>query len=259
MRALPFFAPQASQAQTPIERRGDCWVKRDDLYYQAGVEGGKVRTCWQLAQGATGLVTAGSRSSPQVNIVAHIAHRLGVPCRVHTSTGALSPEVLQAQATGAEVVQHTPGYNSVIIKRAADDAAARGWRNIPFGMECEEAVEQTASQVEDLPPARRLVVPVGSGMSLAGILAGLSVRGLRLPVLGVVVGADPRRRLERYAPFRWWDTCTLIPAGVPYKYEAPNTWRGLLLDAVYEAKCLPYLQPEDLFWVVGIRATARQQ
>ena len=68
---------------TPIESSGGYYFKRDDLYRVAGVSGGKARTCWGLAQGAPGLVTAGSRHSPQVNIVAHIAQELGVPCRVH--------------------------------------------------------------------------------------------------------------------------------------------------------------------------------
>jgi hypothetical protein len=148
--AAPTPAPGAVEVverQTPVERRGNVWVKRDDLFSVAGVSGGKVRSCWHLAQGATGLVTAGSRSSPQVNIVAHIAKALGIPCRVHTPAGDLSPEVLSAQAAGAEVVQHKAGYNNVIIKRARDDAKAQGWREIPFGMECTEAVTQTRGQV----------------------------------------------------------------------------------------------------------------
>ncbi|KKK60758.1 hypothetical protein LCGC14_3021180, partial [marine sediment metagenome] len=31
---------------------------------------------------------------------------------------------------------------------------------------------------------------------------------------------------------------------------------GIKLDAVYEAKCIPFLEPGDLFWIVGIRRTA---
>lgn len=46
---------------TPVERCGDIWLKRDDAFTVAGQYGGKARTCWQLAQGASGLVTAGSR------------------------------------------------------------------------------------------------------------------------------------------------------------------------------------------------------
>jgi len=224
------------------------------------VQGGKVRTCWQLSQGATGLITAGSRASPQVNIVAHIARELGVPCRVHVPQGALSPEVQAAKDCGAEVVQHRAGYNSVIVSRARDDAARTGWREIPFGMECWEAVRATASQVPALPWGQfnRIVVPVGSGMSLAGILTGLvEANQADVPVLGVVVGADPAKRLAKYAPVGWEGICRLVPAGLDYHKPAPDTRLGhLALDPIYEAKCLRFLEPGDLLWVVGIRQTA---
>ena len=88
-------------APTPVQRRGELWFKRDDLFEVGGVYGGKVRTCYALAQGAAGLVTAGSRQSPQANIVAQIARVMGIPCRVHTPTGELSPELLAARAAGA--------------------------------------------------------------------------------------------------------------------------------------------------------------
>lgn len=249
-------------ALTPVERVGDVLLKRDDLFRVAGVSGGKVRTCWRLSAGASGgLVTAGSRASPQANIVAQIARRLGLACRVHTPTGALSPELVDAQRAGAEVVQHRAGYNGVIVARAREDAAARGWREIPFGMECAEAVEETASQVENLPwgDFSRLVVPVGSGMSLAGVLAGLERAGRlgAFPVLAVRVGADPSRRLARWAPAGWAGAVELVASPLDYHRDAPECRLGdLLLDPVYEAKCLPFLRPGDLLWVVGVRRTA---
>lgn len=240
---------------TPIEEHGGHLVKRDDLFQIGGVSGGKVRSCWHLAQGAAGLVTAGSRSSPQVNIVAHIARRLGIPCRVHTPAGALSAEVVAAQRAGAEVVQHRAGYNNVIVARAREDARARGWREIPFGMECPEAIEETRGQAANLPAAaRRIVIPVGSGMSLAGVLHGLRDLGRALPVVGVVVGADPQARLDQYAPAGWRAMATLVPSGSPYDRPAPRLELGALrLDSHYEAKCLPVLEPGDLLWCVGIR------
>jgi 1-aminocyclopropane-1-carboxylate deaminase/D-cysteine desulfhydrase-like pyridoxal-dependent ACC family enzyme len=247
---------------TPLQQVGDFLLKRDDLFEAAGVRGGKARTCWALAQGAAGLVTAGSRASPQVNIVAHIAKALGVPCRVHVSSGKLVPELLAAQAAGAVVLQHRPGHNSVIVARARADAKAHGWRNIPFGMECHEAVQQTAAQAHATvarmhnqgTQIRRVVVPVGSGMSLAGILHGLTQAGFTVPVIGVVVGADPVKRLDKWAPPRWRDLCRLVPTGVDYHKPAPVTRLGdVELDPIFEAKCLPFLEPGDLFWVVGIR------
>jgi len=246
---------------TPIERRENFWFKRDDLFSVAGVRGGKARTCWGLSQGATGLVTAGSRQSPQVNIVAHIAKHLGIPCRVHTPQGELSPEVRQAQEYGATVIQHRAGYNNVIIARARIDALRFGFREIPFGMECWEAVEKTQMQTGNLPwgKMKRLVIPVGSGMSLAGILHGAQERNSKIPIVGITVGADPARRLDRWAPPRWRQIVTLVESGLDYHQAARETeFAGLVLDPIYEAKCIPFLQPGDCLWVVGIRATAHQ-
>jgi len=240
---------------TPVERRGMIWMKRDDTFAIAGVRGGKVRTCWGLAQGATGLVTAGSRMSPQCNIVAHVGKALGIPVVVHTPVGVLGPELEAAEAAGATIVQHKAGYNTVIVARARKDAADRGWREIPFGMECKEAVDATAGQAANLPDdCQRIVVPVGSGMSLAGILHGLERAGRTTPVLGVVVGADPTKRLDAYAPKGWRDRVTLVPSGVDYHDEAAAVdYEGVVLDPIYEAKCVPFLKDGDCLWVVGIR------
>lgn len=254
--------PDTNAPLTPVERRGAFFCKRDDLFEIAGVRGGKVRSCFELAKGALGLVSAGSRSSPQANIVAHIAKFLGVPCRVHTPTGTLSPELISAQEAGAEVVQHKAGYNSVIVARAREDAKARGWREIPFGMECMEAVRQTRGQVWNIPPETRgIIVPVGSGMSLAGILWGLKDMGATLPVWGMRVGACPNLRLDKYAPPDWPARVKMFESDLDYHeaYPSPEL-EGLKLDSVYEAKCIPLLNPDIrsnwLLWVVGIRKTA---
>lgn len=205
-------------------------------------------------------MTAGSRSSPQVNIVAHIARFLRVPCRVHTPSGTISPEVAAAVAAGATLVQHNAGYNNVIICRAREDAAARpGWVNIPFGMECREAVLQTAAQTKNIPEhVSRIVVPIGSGMSLAGVLHGLHEQGRKIPVLGVAVGADPIKRLQKFSPFGWaWNTI-INKTDVPYHAQAKVVdFMGIRFDPIYEAKCIEFLRPGDLFWVVGLRQTAQ--
>ena len=254
--------------QTPWQLLGGHWCKRDDLYEYAGVSGGKVRTCRYLCEQAAegelqreGVVTAGSRHSPQVEIVAHVAKHLGLACRCHVPAGDDTPQLLAAEAMGAEVVRHRPGHNSVIVARAREDAKARRWAEIPFGMETPAAVAMTAGQVHEVPAeVERLVVPVGSGMSLAGILEGLSRERPDLPVLGIRVGADPMRRLDRYyAPARWQMHAGLLElrdAGVPYHERAEAELGGVLLDPVYEAKCVAHLEPGDGLWVVGVRGEA---
>lgn len=274
------------------------YVKRDDLYRApGGAPGGKARTCEKIIRDYleaveyrtplcackvgscphtvreslldptcknsrnVGVVTAGSRSSPQVNIVAQICKALNLPCIVHTPQGKPGPEVAAAVGAGAVRVEHMPGYNTVLVKRARDDAEHRGWCHVPFGMDTMEAVAQTASQVTQLSVVgmRRIVVPVGSGMSLAGIVSGLSSGGLHtydIPkVLGVVVGADPTKRLDRYAPMWRFQGVELVDAGVPYDRAVKARIGDIDLDPIYEAKCVPFLQPGDLFWVVGVRQT----
>ena len=250
---------------TPIERRGDVWVKRDDLFEYAGVCGGKVRTCVALASGARGLITAGSRQSPQVNIVAHIAASQGIPARLHVPSGPLTPELEDAIACGPNItlVRQYPGYNTVIVKRARGDAEEHpDFTYIPFGMECPEAIKQTAAQVRDIPAGvKRIVVPVGSGMSLAGIITGMIETGWRRPILGVQVGADPIERIEQYAPQSWRNLVRFELRKSDRNYHKPareTAVDGLELDPIYEAKCIPFLEPDDLLWVVGIRVTSKK-
>lgn len=250
---------------TPWQEHQGVWVKRDDLFSIAGVQGGKVRTCWQLATagqaaGADTLVTAGSRSSPQVNIVAQIGKHLGMATIAYTPQGVLGDELIAAQLAGCEIIQVQAGYNSVIRARARDHAAAAGHHvtHIPFGMECREAVEATASQVPGMPPGLpTLWVPVGSGMSLAGILEGIEgLPSAERPqrVVGVMVGADPTKRLDHHAPPWWRALCTLVRCDLDYHAAATDVMLGdLELDPIYEAKLLPYVQPGDGLWVVGVR------
>ncbi len=239
---------------TPVERLEEIFIKRDDLFEIAGVCGGKARTCWHLSQEAKGLVTAGSRHSPQVAIVASIADCLNIPCHVHVPQGINTPMIEFAIKKHATVLRHKPGYNGVIISRANKDALETGYTNIPFGMECEEAVRQTALQVANIPSeVKRVVVPVGSGMSLSGILTGLQMNKFNIPVVGIVIGADPRKRLNKFAPIFWQQMVTLVKSKYKYDEYRPASLGNIVLDEIYEAKCVEYLKESDLLWIVGKR------
>ena len=255
------FKTQDYTHTTQVERHGDVWVKRDDHFTINGVSGGKVRGCWRLAQNAKGLITASSRKSPQAVIVARIAQHLGIPARLHTPKGKDTEEMILVREAGGEIIQHKAGYNNVIIRRALDDAnTLKTFTYIPFGMEHRNALQGTANEVYSLKPLEhkinRIVVPIGSGMSFCGILKGMQMYQLdHIPIVGVRVGADPTKRLDNFAPMMWRinHDFKLEKSKYDYHDEVEACIGDLPLDPVYEAKCLEYLEPDDLLWVVGVR------
>src|SRR5271157_1320327 len=158
-------------ALTPVEKHGDIWLKRDDLFEVDGINccGGKSRACFLLAQGATGLVTGSSRISPQQQIVSRIAKKLGVPCRVHTALGEYTKEMFDAAKWGAEIIQWHNGFSSTLAAKASKDPEAIGWTVIPFGMQSGVAIRCVRGQAANVPvEAKRIVIILGSAISASG-------------------------------------------------------------------------------------------
>lgn len=238
---------------TPVEQHEDYLLKRDDLFAVAGVRGGKARTCWNLAQGATGLVTAGFRDSRQHAIVAAIGAELGVPVQCHTASGEDTRGLEAARGHGAQVIQHRPGYGSVLASRAKTAAQRLGYVYVPLMLACDEAVAATAAQVRNIERKLRgrIVVPVGSGMSMAGVIAGVEKYHISAKVLGVVCGTDPSLRLAAYTPLWQQQGHALVWSTVPYNVGVKRNIGNVLLNGTYEAKCVEHLMDGDLLWLVG--------
>lgn len=101
-----------------------------------GANGSKARAAYYListakAKGFTG-VTAGSRKSPQINIVSQIAEKLASNL-LHIARKVfylLSYRI--KKKLGAEIIQHRAGYNSVIIARAKEYAVENGFFEVPL-------------------------------------------------------------------------------------------------------------------------------
>lgn len=253
---------------TPVLTYGDLRIKHDDLFEVFGSRGGKARSCYAICkkgieEGFKGFSTAGSKQSPQIQIASFMAKEFGVPLHAHTPSGDYGYEIEIALKNGCELFQHRPGYNNVIIARSREDAKENGFLEIPFGMECWEAVFQTATQVKslvNLEGIKRIVMPVGSGMSLSGVLWGLTYYGLTdIEILGIVVGADPSKRLEKYAPLGWDYMVEFKEANYDYHDYAPNLLKigedEVIIDPIYEAKCLDFMDfgKDEILWSVGIR------
>lgn len=252
--------PDSTPDLTPVEEHAGVLVKRDDSWSRGGASGAKSRTMFRLAVGTAGILTAGARRSPQIERAALVAKALDLPCRVHVPAGDDTDETRTCLAAGADVVRHKAGRLNVLRSRLRADSAERDdWFVAPFGMGLDEYADDVAAQVANLPDdLERLVVPCGSGMTLAGILRGLDARGPTGPrVLAVTLGHAPDEYLDRFAPDGWRDRVELVTSDVPFEDDAPTTRLGELeLDPMYEAKCLPYLRAGDLLWCVGIRASA---
>ncbi|MFI1206878.1 pyridoxal-phosphate dependent enzyme [Streptomyces sp. NPDC020802] len=191
----------------------DLLVKRDDLTGLGG-GGNKIRKLeWTLAQaladGADTLVTTGAPQSNHARLTAAAAARLGLRAvlvfpgeRGAARSGNLALDAL----LGAEIV-----FSGVTGQQALADAASQACDRlrsegarpalIPFG--CSSALaargyvrcgEELVSQV---PGLRTAVVALGSGATMAGLVASLGAER----TLGVDVGAvdDPHRRVVEFA------------------------------------------------------------
>jgi len=245
---------------TPVEDAGGgVLLKRDDLFACEAdgmvVRGGKARACMLMSKGADGLTCGSHRDSPQQSIVAAVARKMGVPCVVHTATGKETDQQRFALAAGAEIRRHSPGYNTLVMARARAFGEESGYQLVPFGMESRWQIEGTAAQVANLPAGsfKRVVISMGIGISLAGVLRGLEERGLLLPVLGIAVGADPSKWTNKYIGKKWEGLVRIIRSELPYSTKVEGRIGSAELDQIYEAKALQFLQPGDLFWIVGVR------
>jgi 1-aminocyclopropane-1-carboxylate deaminase/D-cysteine desulfhydrase-like pyridoxal-dependent ACC family enzyme len=245
-------------------------LKRDDTFWLNGASGGKARAVAAIVQdgmargllGGRGhpgtLVTAGLSTTPQAPTVARVAEHYGLASEVWVPATAKPTAEVQAAAMAGATVRTVPPipHRTVLVARAKAAAQRPGHLLVPYDVEHQLLVKHTARQVANVPRAtKRIVVPVGSGMALAGILHGLATAGRTVPVLGIVVGNDPGKRLDRWAPPWWRQMVELRQAHQPYQEALDDVWVGTAhLDPIYEAKCAEWLRPGDLLWVVGRRS-----
>lgn len=253
---------------TPVEyvESEGIWLKRDDKFEICGVRGGKSRSAYQVIQqlldeGRTTIVTAGSRQSPQCEIVSYICESLGVDCKVFMPTGENTSVIDHIeQNSKTEIIRVKPGYNNVIIARSREYAEDRGYGYVPFGMECAENVEVTSKQVENLPfedmreTGGRIVMPVGSGMSFSSVVTGLNAIGVYdIPLLGVQVGKNPNKILKQYADGLDLMYHEFVTSPISYHTAVEAYVGDVQLDPIYEAKCWAFLRKGDCLWIVGKR------
>ena len=242
----------------------DLWIKRDDLTDLGG--GNKVRklehlVAEALAAGATVLVTSGGAQSNHARATAAAAARVGLRAVLVLNGTALAgrpgnlalDELLGARVVLAEGLSGEARDRRV--QEIAEQLRAAGEvpAVLPFGgssavgargyLDCAAELEQ------QVPDAAHVVVAVGSGGTMAGLVAGLGaerVLGIdtgavpdaarRVAAIVAELGGAPRRlRIDRDQVGAGYGRLTT--AALMAIHTAART-EGLLLDPVYTGKAL---------------------
>lgn len=252
---------------TPIEEIDGVYIKRNDKYEIAGCNGGKAISAYQIIldakeQGYKDIITTGSRFSPQCEIVSCICEMEGLNAHIVMPSGE-ETKVMKTVRNNPHSELITPykgGYQSTLNAYCRKLADLKGYYLVPFGMQCEKNVHLVAKQCENIPKeVKRIVVPVGSGMSLCGVLQGLvNFHRLDIEVIGVQAGGNPFKIIQAFKPkfvqLPKYKIESFMPEASPsqrYHTVTSNFIGDLKLDPIYEGKCKDFIQKGDLFWVVG--------
>ncbi len=263
---------------TPIEEYNNTFFKRDDKFAPWGdlpLNGGKVRQAVSLINDNlkdikdkhdSTIISATSVNSPQGIILAKIARENSLKCIL--GIGGVKnwnnhPLMLEAEKLGAEIkIVSKFGYNSVLYEKIKNN---KGFI-ISFGMNVKNnhnsIITQNAYQVSNIPDVDNLVIPVGSAITLAGILEGICEYSPKIKTIYAIqiAGYDRIRTLHRLVPFLKFKGLNLkfIPyKKFPYSEEVEIKFNANeYLDPIYEAKAFDWLldsgiKGNTLFWIVG--------
>ena len=190
---------------SPVQRipdvAPDLWIKRDDLN-APGCGGNKVRALefllGDLAEGDT-VVTVGGEGSTHVLSTAIHARRLGLRVLALRWTHEMNSV---AELASDRIVDLLPGsrvHGNPVVALAAARFHAMGSRvrYIPVGGSSPlgilghvNAALELAGQIQrnEMPMPWRMVLPLASGGTAAGLLLGFTIAGLPIDIVGARVG-----------------------------------------------------------------------
>lgn len=273
---------------TPVEKRGEYWFKREDLYVPydfSPVNGSKLRQCQLLIEKniektTCGIITGTSVISPQSAIVASVAKEHGVPCYIYY--GGTTEELLKtkkypslAARLGANVsIVSKMAFTSVLAARANDFAKANNLFHVRYGFDLranlDAFVESIANQVQNVPKeVKSVAITVGSSITLVGVLYGMAMFDNNIEEI-YAVGCAPNRisRIQEYADMIYFESGISLPfhkvkyidafntiKGYKYESTMEEEYMGITFHPRYEAKTFRWLKNQDikdcLLWVTG--------
>ncbi len=263
---------------TPVEEHGGILFKRDDLYAPYGkhwITGGKIRQCRHLIEsnldfiksecGGT-IATASSIASPQAPIVSRVAKEFGLKSIIgygNSKNPTAQLAMAECDYLGSELIQlsKTQGFNTVLYSKLKKLNQERPFFSVLFGYAVhthrESIVDQIADQIENV-DCDVLYVPMGSGVTLTGILEGRAKHDKQFKIVGLQpFGYDRGKSVESMLgrPLDW-DNFTQHLGGFSY-HRLVKKNVGFELDMIYESKSFMmmerFMDPKqtNCFWVIG--------
>ncbi|MBI5533577.1 MAG: pyridoxal-phosphate dependent enzyme [Deltaproteobacteria bacterium] len=194
---------------TPVERLDalspELWVKRDDLSHPM-YGGNKVRKLEHLlpaaqARGAKRILTIGALGSHHVLATVLHARDIGLPVAAVLVPQPVTPGVIANLRAGlAAGLEPYVASSGAMVPAAIARAFRRGDFLIPPGgstvigsLGYVDAVAEIAASVRSgtMPEPDVILAALGSGGTVAGLLAGVIQHGLRSRVIGVHVVTPP--------------------------------------------------------------------
>jgi 1-aminocyclopropane-1-carboxylate deaminase/D-cysteine desulfhydrase-like pyridoxal-dependent ACC family enzyme len=266
---------------TPVMLEEGLHVKRDDLFAlepKAAIRGGKLRQCMAILGDAepTRLITAGSIHSPQIPIVAYVAHHIKIPCTVLVGGKRNTQSLILARRFGAEILRCRTGRHTVLFNTARTLQAPSDFV-VPFGMRprepCRRFYDACAAQVRNIPAnIKTTVIASGSGVTASIVAYGLWLSHRWDHEIALVnLGPDRREQILRtlYAldpnSSKWVEKAHVLRVfplsrQSNFRYEAPIPFQigRIELNPLYEGKAFKWFMDNvdfdwkrTLFWVTG--------
>lgn len=274
---------------TRVEKRGDFFFKRDDLYKPfdwSPINGSKVRQCELLIEknisiAKNGIVTGSSILSPQASIVSAIAKNHRFPCTIMyggTNIDSLRKKKYPSLCLeyGANVcVVSNSGFTSVLTSKADEYARKNRCLHIRYGIDLLNKIDvfinSVAKQVANIPnDIDNIVLTVGSGTTLIGVMLGMARYKPNIKnVYGV--GCAPNRvdKIKSYVEKINIQMGIKIPLwklhyidafneydGYKYSQTMKEQYNGIVFHPRYEAKTFHWLKEQrldgnTLMWIIG--------
>jgi D-cysteine desulfhydrase len=234
---------------TPVESvltpDGELWIKRDDLS-GTPLGGNKVRSLEFLLAGVhqgDDVVTTGARGSTHALATAVYGRALGARVTVVRWPQEMNVEAYQVAAAIRGIAAETRDARTTLgaLASAAFLAFRRGARWIPPGgtsprgaLGHVNAALELAEQVSAgrLPAPARIVVPLGSGGTAAGLALGLAIAGMETTLCCAVVA--PRIVANRRRVLAISARCArFIEGGIGTKLPRPDPARIVIDRSQY--------------------------